>query len=148
MARSDWSWQDWASCRGEDLVLFFGPAGEGHREKIMREEKATRVCRSCPVRAACLDHALTAPERLGVWGGLGEDQRASERRRRQRRAYYQTRPEPAPDADEKQCVMCDEVLPADTFGKNKRTSDGLNAACRPCTNEAARQRREAEEAVA
>lgn len=36
-------------------------------------ERSKRVCRTCPVRSACLEDVLSfevAGERLGVWGGL------------------------------------------------------------------------------
>jgi WhiB family transcriptional regulator, redox-sensing transcriptional regulator len=33
------------------------------------------VCAGCPVRAACLEHALRTRERFGVWGGLTEEER-------------------------------------------------------------------------
>ena len=84
--RPSWGWQDDAACRGEDLVLFFGPDGERPAQKDVRERKAKAICAQCPVRAACLDYALTRPEKYGTWGGLNEDERASERRRRMRRA--------------------------------------------------------------
>jgi WhiB family redox-sensing transcriptional regulator len=38
------------------------------------------VCESCPVRAECLDHAVSAGERYGVWGGLTSDERSTWRR--------------------------------------------------------------------
>jgi WhiB family transcriptional regulator, redox-sensing transcriptional regulator len=38
------------------------------------------------VRNECLDYAISRPEKYGTWGGLNEDERASERRRRMRRA--------------------------------------------------------------
>jgi len=44
------------------------------------------VCASCPVRAECLNYAVSRPEKYGTWGGLNEEERASERRRRMRRA--------------------------------------------------------------
>jgi hypothetical protein len=31
---------------------------------------AVRACSQCPARDACLDYALAADERFGVWGGL------------------------------------------------------------------------------
>ncbi len=31
---------------------------------------AVAVCWSCPVRQVCLDHAIAAGERYGIWGGL------------------------------------------------------------------------------
>lgn len=81
-----WGWQDAAACRGEDIGLFFGPDGERQPEREIRERKAKAICVTCPVRAECLEYALSRPEKYGVWGGLNEEERASERRRRMRRA--------------------------------------------------------------
>jgi WhiB family redox-sensing transcriptional regulator len=78
----EWGWQDAAACQGEDLLLFFGPDGERQPEREIRERKAKRICRACPVRTECLNHALAAPERFGVWGGQNEDDRHREHRRR------------------------------------------------------------------
>jgi len=44
--------------------------------------KALAVCARCPVRAACLAHALAKPERYGVWGGYSANQRERIRRGR------------------------------------------------------------------
>jgi WhiB family redox-sensing transcriptional regulator len=82
----DWNWHAEAACRGEDLYLFFGGEGERLPDRLAREERAKRICGGCPSRHACLDYALSANERAGVWGALGEDERASERRRRMRRS--------------------------------------------------------------
>jgi len=84
--RPSWAWQDTAACRGKDIVLFFGPDGERQPERENRERKAKAVCASCPVQAECLNYAVSRPEKYGTWGGLNEDERASERRRRMRRA--------------------------------------------------------------
>lgn len=81
-----WGWQDAAACRGEDIELFFGPDGERQPEREVRERKAKSICARCPVRGECLEYALGKPERYGVWGGMNEEERASERRRRSRRA--------------------------------------------------------------
>ena len=85
-ARTNWAWQDAAACRGKEILLFFGPDGERQPERDVRERKAKAVCASCPVRAECLAYAISRPEKYGVWGGLNEEERASERRRRMRRA--------------------------------------------------------------
>jgi len=69
-----------------DVDLFFGRDGEPGVEREARERRALAVCGSCPVRDACLEHALTVPERYGVWGEMTEDQRAAHRRRRRRAA--------------------------------------------------------------
>jgi WhiB family redox-sensing transcriptional regulator len=84
--RPSWAWQDAAACRGKDILLFFGPDGERQPEREIRERKAKAVCVGCPVRIECLGYAISRPEKYGTWGGLNEEERASERRRRMRRA--------------------------------------------------------------
>jgi WhiB family redox-sensing transcriptional regulator len=141
----NWAWQGDAACRGEDLVLFFGPDGERQPERAVRERKAKAICSGCPVRNACLNYALDRPEKYGTWGGLNEDERASERRRRFRRPVP---PKPVVAVGEKRCSVCQLVQPATAFGSDKQAKGGLNASCRECTNEAARRRRrEAKQAV-
>jgi len=83
--RPDVSWQDKAICAGIDTLLFFGPDGESRPERQIREAKAKAVCASCPVQAHCLDDALENSIKHGIWGGLNEEERARERRRRARR---------------------------------------------------------------
>lgn len=39
-------------------------------------EDARRLCAGCPVRPACLEHAITNGETDGIWGGLTADERA------------------------------------------------------------------------
>ena len=73
---SQWAWQSEAECRGESTEDFFSPGGEA---------AAKEICGWCPVRTDCLDYAINRPEPYGVWGGLNEDERVSERRRRMRR---------------------------------------------------------------
>ena len=75
LPRPNWGWQDDAACRGEDLMLFFGPDGERQPERDIRERKAQQVCASCPVRIECLNYALRRDERYGVWGGMSERER-------------------------------------------------------------------------
>lgn len=145
--RPSWGWQDDAACRGEDLVLFFGPGAERPTERDIRERKAKAICSGCPVRSECLGYALARPEKYGAWGGLNEDERASERRRRVRRGDYTPQAAP-PDVVDKQCHACEETLPADAFPLDKRSSDGLNSRCRKCTNESERVRRAARQEVA
>jgi len=80
-----WGWTDKAACRGKSIELFFGLDGERGPERETRETKARAVCSGCPVRAECLDYAVCSPQKYGTWGGLNEDERAAERRRRMRR---------------------------------------------------------------
>jgi WhiB family transcriptional regulator, redox-sensing transcriptional regulator len=79
------SWQDRAACGGMDVLLFFGPDDEPQPEREIREAKAKAICTLCPVRVQCLDYALRYSIRHGIWGGLNEEERARERRRRARR---------------------------------------------------------------
>jgi hypothetical protein len=37
--------------------------------------RALRLCQGCPLRAACLEHALVRPELFGIWGGMTVGQR-------------------------------------------------------------------------
>jgi WhiB family redox-sensing transcriptional regulator len=85
LPRLNWGWQDAAACKGEDLLLFFGPEGERQPERDVREVKANAICASCPVRLECLNFAVDRPEKYGTWGGLDPDARSAERRRRLRR---------------------------------------------------------------
>lgn len=83
--RPDWSWSDDAECRSENRELFFAPDGEQRAARDGRERRAKAICARCPVRHKCLDAAIERRE-VGVWGGLNDDERQSERRRRMRRA--------------------------------------------------------------
>jgi WhiB family redox-sensing transcriptional regulator len=78
-------WKNGAACKDLPRWLFFGAPGERGDQKKAREAKAKAVCVTCPVRTDCLDYAISRPERYGTWGGLNEDERAAERRRRMRR---------------------------------------------------------------
>lgn len=89
VVRPDWNWQRDALCRGEDLVLFFGPDGERQPERDRREAKAKALCAQCPALTACRDYSLTRPEKYSTWGNLNEEERASERRRQMRGAANQ-----------------------------------------------------------
>lgn len=69
-------WQDKASCKGPQAVIFFPPSHlERKDEKDARERRAKAICFSCPVRRPCLDYALSIREPHGIWGGLNELER-------------------------------------------------------------------------
>lgn len=55
-------------CAQTDPEVFFPDKGGS-------TQAAKRVCAACPVRAACLQHALAHREQHGVWGGLSTNQR-------------------------------------------------------------------------
>jgi len=69
------AWHQHGACRGADPNLFFPARGESVKE-------AKAVCARCPVRAECLEYALTNQEKFGVWGGLSERERRQLRRQR------------------------------------------------------------------
>lgn len=58
------SWRRDSLCAQSDPELFFTDAyGKG----VTRVAK--QICRRCPVATECLEHALSANERFGIWGG-------------------------------------------------------------------------------
>lgn len=139
----DWSWQTDAACRGQDVRLFVGRDGERAAEKDYREQVAKQqFCTWCPIVDACLDYAISAGER-GVWGGMNDAERASERRRRQRRAATAVHVE-TPIVTSKYCRRCEKTRAASEFGRDIRARDGLNSMCRACIADASRKRRAAE----
>ena len=62
-----WSWQYQGRCLDVPTELFF-PETDRRSERRRREEEAKRICRACPVLMRCREHALSVPERYGVWG--------------------------------------------------------------------------------
>ena len=70
-------WKERGRCKGIEPEIFYPEDDED--EGI----EAKDICALCPVREACLEHAIAAREKVGVWGGYT----ARERRRlvRQRR---------------------------------------------------------------
>ena len=68
MSRTDTTWMADGACRGL-------PPGTMHPDDRRGERRAKAVCATCPVRTACLQHALDADEQYGVWGGCTEGER-------------------------------------------------------------------------
>jgi WhiB family redox-sensing transcriptional regulator len=71
-------WRQWAACRDHPTWWWF--AGVHHQHKSAKRAQA--ICEVCPVRTACLEHALARPEDYGLWGGVDEQQRHRIRARR------------------------------------------------------------------
>jgi WhiB family redox-sensing transcriptional regulator len=88
-----WDWSTEAACHDDDQAVFFAPDGERQEARETREAQAKEICSWCPVRDTCAEYALTTPEPYGVWGGMGEDERHAERRRRIRKASSARRPQ-------------------------------------------------------
>lgn len=120
-ARPDLRWQAEAACRSEDLELFFAPDKERSADREVREAEAKRICAGCPVRVACLDYAVTAPERSGIYGGMNELQRASEASKR--------------------CTRCHRYRPLTDFHRGTvRNKGGRKPQCKDCVAETRRDR--------
>src|SRR5690606_27545378 len=75
-AENDPSWRDHAACLGADPDLFFPPPGP------YGAEDAKAICQGCPVRAECLDYAVTTAQKYGIWGGTNERERREIRKQR------------------------------------------------------------------
>ena len=70
-------WMQNAACRGQGFRPWF-PADE-----IGEEADAARlICAGCRVRPECLDYAVVAGIRHGLWGGLSAKERTALGRRR------------------------------------------------------------------
>lgn len=54
---------------GQDLPCRSGDADMWFSETPAELERAKSLCAQCPIRAACLDGALSREEPWGVWGG-------------------------------------------------------------------------------
>jgi len=69
-------WRERALCSQTDPEAFFPEKGGSTRE-------AKRICSRCEVKSECLESAIGADEKFGIWGGLSE----RERRRLKRRGF-------------------------------------------------------------
>lgn len=82
-------WRRRAACRGMDPNLFVPLSGRGEQDLGERGNETIRraitVCTGCPVTTECLDFALRAGERYGVWGGVYLSDRALRRLAAERR---------------------------------------------------------------
>jgi WhiB family transcriptional regulator, redox-sensing transcriptional regulator len=61
-------WMQHGRCRSLSPAEFFPSDGVG-------VERARRICAECPVKAECLEYALTFRIDHGVWGGCSERER-------------------------------------------------------------------------
>jgi WhiB family transcriptional regulator, redox-sensing transcriptional regulator len=75
------TWRQYARCLGADPDLFYPPSESDEGALAAKE-----ICATCPVREACLEHAITFREKQGVWGGLDERERRRLIRRRRKTA--------------------------------------------------------------
>jgi WhiB family redox-sensing transcriptional regulator len=71
----NWAWQESAACADVNPELFFAAESERGPRKHAREIIAKSLCKTCPVRRECREHALVVGEAYGVWGGTTEEER-------------------------------------------------------------------------
>jgi WhiB family redox-sensing transcriptional regulator len=69
-AIDDLSWREDARCAQVDPELFFPEKGQPTSD-------AKKICATCAVREQCLQWAMAANQRHGVWGGLTARERSS-----------------------------------------------------------------------
>lgn len=71
---ADWHEDGW--CFGQNDDVMFPESNAGQKQ-------AAKVCElKCDVQTQCLDYALRADERFGVWGGTTERERERIRKRK------------------------------------------------------------------
>lgn len=63
-------WRTRAACLPHDPKLFFPDCTAGPAI-----DRAKQICAECPVRARCLDWALSHSAAFGIWGGRTEAER-------------------------------------------------------------------------
>jgi WhiB family transcriptional regulator, redox-sensing transcriptional regulator len=64
----DTAWMATGNCRNYPPTTFFPSDGVG-------VDRARKICATCPVAEACLEHALSNRIDHGVWGGASERER-------------------------------------------------------------------------
>ena len=65
----DFNWQKDAACKGMPIDWFYVGRGQ------MVSASVVEACERCPVKEACLTHALKHEDH-GYWGGTSEKQRS------------------------------------------------------------------------
>ena len=70
-------WRKDAACLGKDPGLWHALPTEHAKQR-----EAIAICASCPVRVECGEANLS--QRVGIWGGAGENKRRKIRRERQK----------------------------------------------------------------
>lgn len=68
---SEWDWRQHGVCITESVPPFVFYPKNNERDI----NRAKRVCNRCPVKAECLEFAVTNMDEHGVWGGTSEAER-------------------------------------------------------------------------
>jgi WhiB family redox-sensing transcriptional regulator len=83
--KKEQTWEDIGRCITNPEINMFP-------DRPVEVEIAKRFCVPCPARDDCLEFALTTRQNFGVWGGMSEDERRLELRRRTQNARYELSP--------------------------------------------------------
>jgi Transcription factor WhiB len=73
MGKMNLQWQEKAACKGFDINEFYPTKGKPISSKVIK------ACESCPVKTACLEHALRFEE-YGYWAGTNRNKRKAMRK--------------------------------------------------------------------
>lgn len=65
---TDARWNEAGACFGMDTNIFYPERG-------WSAAPAKRICSDCPIRLECLSWAMEHTQRIGIWGGLNENER-------------------------------------------------------------------------
>jgi WhiB family redox-sensing transcriptional regulator len=76
-------WQDFAACQSTGVELFYPPTDQDG-------DDAKAICFACAVREKCLEFALAAGERFGIWGGMTPQERRYLIARRRRTTAFES----------------------------------------------------------
>jgi WhiB family redox-sensing transcriptional regulator len=88
----DTEWMAKGLCTNVPPARFFPSDGAG-------VEVARRICADCPVKEACLEHALVHRIDHGVWGGCSERERRRILKHRRSIGLYVAEPVDAVEID-------------------------------------------------
>ena len=77
-------------CEQVPFVFFYEDEFDKRTDEREKVRLAKEICKECPVRLLCLEYALEANERYGIWGGTTHKERKKLRRSRGR--FYQDNP--------------------------------------------------------
>lgn len=70
LKNSDFTWMEFAACKGADAEIFFAESG-WHTANA----KAQEYCKRCVVYKDCMRFAIENNIKYGIWGGLSPRQR-------------------------------------------------------------------------
>jgi WhiB family redox-sensing transcriptional regulator len=74
LTNKDFSWMDFAACKGADPEIFFAETNWQENHEIARS-----YCRKCTVYKNCMKFAIDNDINHGIWGGLSPSQRKMSR---------------------------------------------------------------------